>query len=381
MVYESQDISYKLSFDQLINYKGQDMLNMIKEGIDNGPLTVFNLVADSELNTLTGLAYTEHKQFKSSALLLTISGIVQSLGHSQLLYASVSSISEVEDGYMVFDLINTSKSNEMANGAINLRGNRVAYLINSTEQLQCLIGSFFKKLKVTSDRIMGTLVIQFYIVSEDPKVRGKNLLPFLTFADILIKEQKGAVQEIGQYLQRIQKVSKTEQVFTKAKLLNGLLDRYILSSKVIAVCWQIDCSGISEDVDELLEFLGLFSRTVILATRLYSVPSPTSTKEETLGLPEILPSRCYEVGSLTPRKVSLLAVPRWQRGKFRRDRTPSSKNYTLEATPKLNATSKRSTVPSKANCMRNGENWGTLLKKKEVVRRKLRIKGWLKNGD
>eukprot|EP00826_Nyctotherus_ovalis_P008088 TRINITY_DN12089_c0_g1_i11.p1 TRINITY_DN12089_c0_g1~~TRINITY_DN12089_c0_g1_i11.p1 ORF type:complete len:402 (+),score=41.83 TRINITY_DN12089_c0_g1_i11:315-1520(+) len=379
MTYESQDISYKLSFDQLINYKGRDMLNMIKEGIDNGPLTVFNLIADDQFNTLTGLAYTEHKQLKSSALLLTISGIMQSLDRGQLLCASVSSISEVEDGYMVFDLINMSKANEKMNGTINLRGNRVVYLINSIEQLQSLIGGFFKELKVTSDKIMGTLIIQFYIVAEDPKVRGRNPLPFLTFADILIKEQKGAVEEIGQYLQQIQKTSKTEQVFTKVKLLNGLLDRYILSSKVITVCWQIDCSDVSEDVDELLEFLGLFSRTVILATRLYSMPSPTSSKEEPLGLPEISPSRCYEVGLFTPSKNSLLPAPKHQKSKLHRDCTPNLRNYVLEANPRLNCSSKRSTMPYKTNCMRNGENWGVLLKRKELIKRKLKIKTQLKN--
>ena len=109
MIYRNKLTHYIIQFDQLIEYNEIDLLRILKEGIDNGPLTLFNMISNDKLNKLTGISYSNKTMAKFPIIEIAIEGFLAALDSNKELYMAISSIDETEKEFTINDYIKKDK--------------------------------------------------------------------------------------------------------------------------------------------------------------------------------------------------------------------------------------------------------------------------------
>ena len=107
MIYKNKNSIYKIQFDKIIVHNESCLLDILKSGIDNGPLTLFNLLSN-ESSELTGVSYIK-KDMKLYMIKPIVKGFLKGLDESKQLYVSISIINQNENEYNIVDFEKKTK--------------------------------------------------------------------------------------------------------------------------------------------------------------------------------------------------------------------------------------------------------------------------------
>ena len=125
-----------------------------------------------------------------------------------------------------------------------------------------------------------TLIIQFYISTNEINYERKKCNPFLSIVDLILNQQSSIIKILGQYLDKIKNSNKLYQEYTKTKIINESLYRNILTPNIINVFCQIEREHLMKGLSDLLLFFGSLHRTTILTKELSIALNLTNPKNE-----------------------------------------------------------------------------------------------------
>jgi hypothetical protein len=253
VTYKNKVTLYKMFFDSIINWNEGNIAELINE---KGSVTLFNVRGSNNVNYLNN-----PKDILTVQIVLD--ELIKSLKEGESLYMVISIMKHTAEEYEILDYKEGIESMFETDEAVVVRGGRVGYLIESINVFQRLINEVKGNLTARSQS-STTFIFQFYIV-ERSKVKYRECMPILSLVDLVFTEQNELIEQLGEYLYKVKESNRVQQRYTKEKMVNELMSRYLLSSTNALVCCHLDMHKFINYAAELISFLGLFKQTVIHA--------------------------------------------------------------------------------------------------------------------